>query len=463
MEDRETARAPAVGSEAFDQALTEMTALLGESLDHGQALQRIADLHAEVAAARGEAEELNATLIRLLDLAPQFGSGDSFETTAAAIARAARDTFAAATGSVWLADGTLLELVARDPPVDGFEPGRRIPIDDFPAFAGEFERGRVTFLPDVVAAFPELAEQCRRLGIRALLRIPLASGDEIDGLIVVGFAAPQPEPSRAGMALAQRLADLAALTLEDSRRRQAQSEWRQLHAQLEASLLPPLPTVTRPVIRVSTRYRAGEQRMLLGGDFIDAVERSDGSLAAIIGDVAGHGPPAAALGATLRAAWRGLALARVPLVEVVAALDELLRRERPEDALFATVCALQVDPGGDACELVCAGHPPPILYDGNGPEELVAPVNPPLGYGTTFAPGRTWLHTGASLLLYTDGLVEGRAAPGSPARFGVERLLQALRLHELHPDGLDALLQLAEQANGGPLADDTALLLLQRG
>ncbi len=291
MEEMETVRAPAGGSEAFDQALTDMTALLGESLDHVQALQRIADLHAEVAAARGEAEELNATLIRLLELAPQFGAGESFESTAGAIARAARDTFAATTGSVWLTDGVELELVARDPPADGFEPGRRIAIADFPAFAGDLQRGRVTFLHDVVAAFPQLTEQVRRLGTRSLLRIPLATGDQIDGLIVVGFADPQPQPSRAGMALAQRLADLAALTLEDSRRRQAQSEWQQLHAQLEASLLPPLPTVTRPAIRVSTRYRAGEQRMLLGGDFIDAVERADGSLAAIIGDVAGHGPP----------------------------------------------------------------------------------------------------------------------------------------------------------------------------
>src|SRR5262249_56939540 len=131
------------------------------------------------------------------------------------------------------------------------------------------------------------------------------------------------ERSRWTMALARRFAALAALTLEDSRRRQAQTEWRLLHAQLEASLLPPLPTVTRPAIGVSTRYRAGEQRMLLGGDFIDAVERADGSLAAIIGDVAGHGPEAAALGATLRAAWRGLALAQVPLVQTVSALDEL--------------------------------------------------------------------------------------------------------------------------------------------
>jgi serine phosphatase RsbU (regulator of sigma subunit) len=463
VEQRETARSPAGGSAAFDEALTEMNALLGESLDHGQALQRIADLHAEVAAARGEAEELNATLIRLLDLAPQFGAEESFESSAAAIARVARDTFAAATGSVWLSDGVELELVARDPPADGFEPGRRIEIAAFPAFAGDFERARVTFLPDLVATYPELAGSAARLGTRSLLRMPLSTGERVVGLIVVGFAEPQPKPNRATMALAQRLADLAALTLEDARRRQAQTEWRRLHAQLEASLLPPLPTVTRPAIRVATRYRAGEQRMLLGGDFIDAVERADGSLAAIIGDVAGHGPSAAALGATLRAAWRGLALARVPLVEVVAALDELLRRERPEDALFATVCALQVDPGGNACELVCAGHPPPILVDGHGPEELAAPVNPPLGYGIAFAPGRTDLHAGASLLLYTDGLIEGRAAPGSPARFGVDRLLQALRELELQPDGLDALLQLAEQANGGPLADDTALLLLQRG
>jgi serine phosphatase RsbU (regulator of sigma subunit) len=456
-------RTPGGESAAFYQALTEMTALLGESMDHEQVLQRIADLHAEVAAARGEAEALNATLIRLLDLAPQFGGEGSFQSTAAAIAAAARDAFSAATGSVWLLDGEEIELLARDPSVDGMEAGRRISLRDFPGFAGDFERGRVTFVRDLLEDFPQLAEQAARLGTRSLLRLPLAARERIVGLIVVGFAEPQPQPNRADMALAQRLADLAALTLEDSRRRQAQTEWRLLHAQLEASLVPPLPSVTRPAIRVATRYRAGEQRMLLGGDFIDAVERSDGSLAAIIGDVAGHGPPAAALGATLRAAWRGLALARVPLVEVVAVLDDVLRRERTEDALFATVCALTVDAAGSACQIVCAGHPPPILLDGHGPEELAAPVNPPLGYGTGFAAGSADLHAGSSLLLYTDGLVEGRAEPGSSARFGIQRLLQALGRLEPGPEGLDVLLQQAERANGGPLADDTALLLLQRG
>jgi hypothetical protein len=65
--------------------------------------------------------------------------------------------------------------------------------------------------------------------------------------------------------------------------------------------------------------------------------------------------------------------------------------------------------------------------------------------------------------MYAAGVVAARPPPGASARFGIHRLLHALGELELGPDGLDVLLQLAERANGGPLADDTALLLLQRG
>ena len=71
----------------------------------------------------------------------------------------------------------------------------------------------------------------------------------------------------------------------------------------------PAPLVTDEALQLTAHYRPGRQRALLGGDFYDAVQVADGTVHAVIGDVSGHGPDAAALGVCLRIAWRTLVLA----------------------------------------------------------------------------------------------------------------------------------------------------------
>ena len=67
-------------------------------------------------------------------------------------------------------------------------------------------------------------------------------------------------------------------------------------------------------------YRPGERHLELGGDFLDVVDLGDHGLAVICGDVSGHGPDAAALGAMLRVSWEALVLSRTPPAELVCAL-----------------------------------------------------------------------------------------------------------------------------------------------
>jgi serine phosphatase RsbU (regulator of sigma subunit) len=110
-----------------------------------------------------------------------------------------------------------------------------------------------------------------------------------------------------------------------------------------------------------------------------------------------------------------------------------------------------------------AGHPAPLVAAGR-----VAPVQatpgPPLGV----LPEPSWYETTVelperfSLVLYTDGLVEGRVQPGSGRRFGIERLCSALERHEGNLDdaALDAVLAEAQQANGGQLVDDVAIMVV---
>src|SRR5262249_37799282 len=143
------------------------------------------------------------------------------------------------------------------------------------------------------------------------------------------------------LAIAQRFGDHVVVALEETRRRAAQREASRLHAQLEASLLPNLRP-RDPELRLLARYRPGEHRMLLGGDFLDAAEVDDGRLFLVIGDVSGHGPSEAALGATLRAAWRTLVLTGASLSQVVDGLDRVLVDERASHETFATVCCVEV-------------------------------------------------------------------------------------------------------------------------
>jgi serine phosphatase RsbU (regulator of sigma subunit) len=116
--------------------------------------------------------------------------------------------------------------------------------------------------------------------------------------------------------------------------------------------------------------------------------------------------------------------------------------------------------------VISAGHPPPILIG-----DTIAPVDvrpgPPLGVAISDHPWRPTqieLPRGFALLLYTDGVVEGRAAPDSSERLGIEPLMDVLRDHAAGPDELlRELMTVALEANGAPLADDAALVLINEG
>jgi serine phosphatase RsbU (regulator of sigma subunit) len=249
-----------------------------------------------------------------------------------------------------------------------------------------------------------------------------------------------------------------------------QLELARLHAEENARLergLLPAPLVSDPRLELFAHYRPGRRRALLGGDFYDAVQDEAGAVHAVIGDVSGHGPDAAALGVCLRIAWRTLVLGGNQAEDVLPTLQLIHAHERHYDWMFTTLCMVTVAPDRDAISVRRAGHPAPLLVDGTaiGPLEGGAP-GPPLGvlddarWGTDdHALPPEW-----SLLLYTDGLIEGRTGPG-PRRLGDAGLVEIVRdeLARDAPNGLVAgLVERAEDLNGGPLLDDVAAVLVQR-
>jgi serine phosphatase RsbU (regulator of sigma subunit) len=261
-------------------------------------------------------------------------------------------------------------------------------------------------------------------------------------------------------------------------RRRAEEASRQLevarlqaeeNARLERGLLP-APLVTDPHLLLSALYRPGRRRALLGGDFYDAVEDPTGAVHAVIGDVSGHGPDEAALGVCLRIAWRTLVLGGRDPSDLLETLQVMHDHERHSPWVFTTLCMATIAPDRATLSLRLAGHPAPLLVSGEDQIEALDahPADPPLGV----VEDATWevrehpLPDRWSLLLYTDGLIEGRAG-AAHERLGDDGLAAmveaALRARGDDPAALvAALVERAEDLNGGPLLDDVAAFVVQR-
>jgi serine phosphatase RsbU (regulator of sigma subunit) len=266
--------------------------------------------------------------------------------------------------------------------------------------------------------------------------------------------------------------------VERRRAEEAQRELHaaQIHAQENARLargLLPSPLLTDSRLRVSARCLPGGGHMLLGGDFYDVIEAADGWVHALIGDVCGRGPAEAALGVCLRVAWRTLILAARPVNEILSTLSELLGHERQDDTMFATLCMVSVSPDRSTSWVRMAGHLPPLLVDDDGVRELPTLPAAPLGLSEV----RDWpgiqvkLDGSWSVLLFTDGLIEGRIGRGSE-RLGSERLMELIRnALRAAPPGvprgtlvdeelLDQVIDQVRELNGRELDDDLAVLAL---
>jgi serine phosphatase RsbU (regulator of sigma subunit) len=263
-------------------------------------------------------------------------------------------------------------------------------------------------------------------------------------------------------AIERKRANESARQLREAAIRQAE------YARLERGLLP-VPILHDASLYHSLRYRPGRDQALLGGDFYDLIELSDGMLHALIGDVCGHGPDEAALGVCLRVAWRTLVLSGRDPRQTLDCLQEVLILERHRPEVFATVAMLSIDVGTGSGVLHIAGHPPPVLLgstpvmlgDGRG--------GPPLGlFDEEWPQVRVELGPEWSLMLYTDGLIEGRGGPDRRV-LGPERLLTLIAAASPGPSApgfedtlADTLLKTVERLNGGPLADDVAILIVGR-
>ena len=238
----------------------------------------------------------------------------------------------------------------------------------------------------------------------------------------------------------------------------------QENARLQRGLLPS-PLMQTEALDLALFYRPGSERALLGGDFYDVVQTPTG-LHLVIGDVSGHGPDEAALGVALRITWRALVLAGLAPADVLRGVEQVLLAERNDDERFATVAMVSLSPDLSRADLLLCGHPAPLLVRGTEVVHLEGEALPMLTLlrDRPVEPITIALDDDWGLLLFTDGLVEGRAAPDATERYGVEELarcLQPLVEKDLpRAEVAPALVAEAERRHGGPLSDDVAALLI---
>ncbi len=238
------------------------------------------------------------------------------------------------------------------------------------------------------------------------------------------------------------------------------------NALLERGLLPSPLLLDDPGVDIVARYRPSREDASLCGDFYDVVQTPDRVVHVVIGDVAGHGPHEAALGAALRIAFRALTFAGVHGVERMRQLERVLQSERTSAGVFATVLSLEIDPDTAGVTAVRAGHPGMLLQNDGRVEWIEPPSGRALGLRANEWPShRLELPAGHGLLLLTDGLFEGYSGQGNQ-RLGEDGLLALARSHALLPGSafVDALVDGAQDLAHprGGLTDDIAVLRVER-
>ncbi|MFF0137732.1 SpoIIE family protein phosphatase [Streptomyces sp. NPDC005227] len=230
--------------------------------------------------------------------------------------------------------------------------------------------------------------------------------------------------------------------------------------ELQRTMLP--ETLPRPTgVRLASRYLPAAETARVGGDWYDAIPLPGSRVALVVGDVMGHSMTSAAIMGQLRTTAQTLAGLDLPPQEVLHHLDEQAQRlgtDRMATCLYAVY-----DPVSHRITIANAGHPPPVLLHlGGRAEVLRVPPGAPIGVGgVDFEAVELDAPAGATLLLYTDGLVESRLRD---VWTGIEQLREKLAATAAltgpdHPPPLEALCdEVLDMLGPGDRDDDIALL-----
>jgi serine phosphatase RsbU (regulator of sigma subunit)/ketosteroid isomerase-like protein len=298
-----------------------------------------------------------------------------------------------------------------------------------------------------------------QLGIRSGVAVELRARGKPTGMLSIGVSHSGRQFHQDDAHFASILAGRVALALDNaglfSDLERSERERAEIAETLQRGLLPPpLPHI--PGWAIAAMYRPAGAENEIGGDFYDAF-RIAGGWMVVIGDVTGRGAQAASVTAHARYTLRtAAALTGDPVVALEALNRELLARQ---GATLCSVAAMAVeeDPSRPV-RLAVAGHPAPLLVDGDSVVELSVSA-PVLGAfpDVAWRIEHTDVRPGQQIVVVTDGVIE---AAGEESRFGEHRLraeLAGITSPAIATQRLEGALH---GFTGGKLEDDAAIIAI---
>jgi hypothetical protein len=341
--------------------------------------------------------------------------------------------------------------------------------DPAKAYQKRLTAGQPSYLPAFGAMTEEQVRQldsgtgldrmaaARAGGAHSLIILPLIARGVIIGLTVFYRLGGSEPFTPADLSLAADLVSRAALSLDNAR---LYTRERATALALQRGLLPrQIPGI--PGLDLAYRYVPAETAAEIGGDWFDVIGLPHGRCALIVGDVTGHDMRAASLMGQLRTATHTLATLDLTPSEILTRLDQITADSTDSETTATCIYAVH-NPATGTGDIARAGHPlPAVVGPGGSASFLQLPPGLPLGTGlgdSQYQSTRLHVPRGSTLVLYTDGLIESRAADISTGMAQLARTLTATATLPV-TDACDALLA----ALAPSPADDIAILMARTG
>ncbi len=303
-------------------------------------------------------------------------------------------------------------------------------------------------------------------GVRSVLAVPLGVGQNVFGIIYADSPLAEGRFTEDHLKVLTTLASVAAIRVENARlmeeriERERLEREQQVASEIQHRFLP----AAAPQIAGYELQGISFPCYEIGGDYYDFIERADGKLVVALGDVSGKGTAAALLMSSLHAAVHAQAETHDSLVKTIGAVNRYLVESIPPNR-FVTLFYAELDPQKGTLAFLNAGHNPPLIVHAGGTMEQLAAGGLPLGImaNADFREGRTRLHPGDVLVIYSDGVTEAVNPKGE--EFGPTRLYEVVaRNMDSSAAGIRDRIEaeLTKFCQGTPAADDITLVIVKR-
>jgi serine phosphatase RsbU (regulator of sigma subunit)/ketosteroid isomerase-like protein len=434
-------------------ALAALGAWLVVLLMRGRRAQHRFEILGDVARASEAAGSLEETLEAICDvLVPKVADFCAIDVIEGDKAR--RAAVRVAPGA---ADGVERGLLARQPSV----PKRMVEEDNGDSLKPRFIERMSDEQLRAFAHDDDDFEFLRGLGVRSAITLALHARGQVTGALTLGVAWSGRHYRRSDADFAWILSGRVALALDNgglfADLERAEQERAEIAETLQHGLLPP-PLPHLPGWSLAALYRPAGAENEVGGDFYDAF-RVAGGWMLVIGDVTGRGAEAASITALARYTLRTAAVLTNDPELAIATLNRALLARGGTALCSVAALALSEDPA-QPVRLAVAGHPPPLLVDGEVVAEM-AGGDPVLGAfaDVEWTIEQASFEPGQQIVMVTDGIIE---AAGEQGRFGEERLRAELSGASNPAHAVQRLERALHGFTDGALDDDVAILSLSR-